>query len=287
MTLAPAYDARPLPPLDPTMDASQNHYWSYHSLPALLACKRPLTASQDEDFFIAVHQVCEIAFHQMILDLDRALGAIGSALQAATPVGDTSEACYFLKRVNQLWRTVNTTMPILAGMRAFAEFRTSIGPTSGFQSVQFRRIEIMSGIDAVYWTGGTNDAQGKPHVAETEFDRRHGADVAAWLAAYRETSLAACWRRLLARFPDLAALQANPQAAPLAALMADYDRAQLIFHKLHLKLAVVQLRRVGVEVGTGGTSFRSYLAKYEEALAPLMPELTPAVPEVTEAEVLR
>jgi tryptophan 2,3-dioxygenase len=37
---------------------------------------------------------------------------------------------------------------------------------------------------------------------------------------------------------------------------------------------VVQLRRVGVEVGTGGTSFRTYLAKYEGELAPLFPGLS-------------
>jgi tryptophan 2,3-dioxygenase len=281
------YAARPLPPLDPAMDASQNHYWSYHSLPVLLACKKPLTASQDEDFFIAVHQVCEIAFHQMILDLDRALEAIGTALAADGRIGDTSEACYFLARVNQLWRTVNTTMPILSGMRAFAEFRTSIGPTSGFQSVQFRRIEIMSGVEQVYWTGGTNDAEGRPHVAETEFDRRYAADIAAWQATYRSHSVKGYWRALLSRLGSVEAVEAHAQAAPLAGLMGDYDRAQLVFHKLHLKLAVVQLRRVGVEVGTGGTSFRTYLAKYEEMLAPLMPELTRTVPTVTEADVLR
>jgi tryptophan 2,3-dioxygenase len=31
----------------------------------------------------------------------------------------------------------------------------------------------------------------------------------------------------------------------------------------------VQLRRVGVEVGTGGTSFKDYLAKYGRNVAPL------------------
>jgi tryptophan 2,3-dioxygenase len=270
------YVARPLPPLDPTMDASQNHYWSYHSLPTLLACKKPLTASQDEDLFIAVHQVCEIAFHQMILDLDRTLDAIEAALAADAVIGDVSEAVYFLARVNQLWRTVNTTMPVLAGMRAFAEFRTSIGPTSGFQSVQFRRIEIMSGVTEVYWTGGTNDAEGRPHVAETEFDRRYGGDIAAWRETYAMRNLAAFWRALVARAGGTGAALAHPQAGILAPHLADYDRAQLAFHRLHLKLAVVQLRRVGVEVGTGGTSFRTYLATYEERLAPLMPDLTVA-----------
>jgi tryptophan 2,3-dioxygenase len=268
------YVARPLPPLDPAMDASKNHYWTYHSLPALLACKKPLTASLDEDLFIAVHQVCEIAFHQMIIDLDRTLDAAGAAL--ATPADgvadDTSEAVYFLKRVVQLWKTVNATMPILAGMRAFAEFRTSIGPTSGFQSVQFRRIEIMTGVRQVYWTGGTADAEGKVHVAESEFDRVYGADVAAWRERYADHDLKAHVERLLAR-GTRADLLAHPHAGPFLKIAAAVDAAQLAFHRAHLGLAVTQLKKVGVEVGTGGTSFKSYLATYEALCAPLFPAL--------------
>ena len=57
--------------------------------------------------------------------------------------------------------------------------------------------------------------------------------------------------------------------------LADYDRAQLRFHRSHLQLATVQLERVGVDTGTGGTSFRDYLAKYERDLAPLFPGLGP------------
>lgn len=246
-----AAEIRPLPPLDPTMDAAQNHYWSYHSLPALLACKRPVTASQDEDLFIAVHQVCEIAFHQMILDLDRTLDALA--------VRDEVEACYFLDRVIALWRTVNTTMPILGGMRAFAEFRTSIGPTSGFQSAQFRRIEIMSGVSERYWVGGTKDAAGTVHVAETEFDRRYGDQIGTWQARYRSHSLAHYAR------PGLS-------PATIERLRA-YEAAQAAFHKLHIHLAVTQLTRVGVEIGTGGTSYRDYLETYQRTIAPLFPAL--------------
>ncbi len=276
------YDAKPLPPLDPAMDASKNHYWTYHSLPALLACKRPLTASQDEDLFIAVHQVCEIAFHQMIIDLDRVLDAVEAAMAADAVIGDTGEARYFLARVNQLWRTVNTTMPILAGMRAFAEFRTSIGPTSGFQSYQFRRIEIMAGVRRAYWTGGTADAQGRPHVAETEFDRVFGPEVQAWFEAYGGRSLLARWEALVERARGLdpadpvGVLKGHPEAGPLVEALLEFDRMKRAFHRSHLNLAVVQLRRVGVEVGTGGTSFRTYLARYEQELAPLFPGLAVA-----------
>jgi len=281
------YDARPLPPLDPAMDVSKNHYWSYHSLPALLACKKPLTASLDEDLFIAVHQVCEIAFHQMIADLERVLEA-GAAATLGPEDGlcaDTSEAVYFLKRVNQLWQTVNVTMPILAGMRAFAEFRTSIGPSSGFQSVQFRRIEIMSGVREVYWRGGTADAEGRIHVAETEFDRIYGPDVEAWMRRYRDTSLAVIADRLSAR-ATLPELKLHAHAGPLVRQLAAYDQNQLAFHKAHLGLAVTQLRKVGVEVGTGGTSFKTYLATYEKLCAPLFPALADQIASgPSEAEI--
>lgn len=279
------YLATPMPPKDPSADYSKNHYWTYHKLPTLLACKEPVTASKDEDLFIAVHQVCEISFHQMILDLDRVLDALRDGIDVrASVIGDMSEAIYFLTRVLQFWRTVNATMPILSGMRGFAEFRTALGPTSGFQSWQFRRIEIMAGVAKQYWTGGTADAEGNIHVAESEFEKHYGGQVRDWFAAYREHSLLHYARQLQAiaerQAPGQAGfLDADPQAGPLVRLFAAYDRAQLAFHRAHLQLAVVQLTRVGVETGTGGTSYKDYLAKYEAELAPLFPKLTQAAVE--------
>ncbi len=79
------YVARPLPQKDPSLDVSQNHYWRYHRLEPLLAAKQPVTDSVDEDLFIAVHQTCEIAFHQMVLDLGRTLYALRLAFAAGDP----------------------------------------------------------------------------------------------------------------------------------------------------------------------------------------------------------
>jgi tryptophan 2,3-dioxygenase len=278
--LAKTYVATPMPPMDPSVDVSGNHYWTYHKLPVLLACKQPVTASKDEDLFIAVHQVCELSFHQMIIDLERALGVMKDQIDADRGwIGDLGEATYFLARVVQFWRTVNATMPILSGMRGFAEFRTALGPTSGFQSWQFRRIEIMSGITKRYWQGGTADATGQVHVAESEFERHYGEEVVAWIAQYREHSLRHHAGELvraakLAGADNPAAwLDAHETAGPLTRSLSAFDRAQLTFHRAHLQLAAVQLARVGVEVGTGGTSFKDYLARYEAELAPLFPML--------------
>jgi len=279
--MSASYNPQPLPPVDPNLDVTKNHYWSYHNLEALLSCKNPLTASKDEDLFIAVHQICELAFNQMITDMERVLEALAEALKDdANPViGDTTSACYFFKRILRLYEVVVITMPILGTMRAFAEFRTSIGPTSGFQSFQFRHLEIMSGVRK-YWEGGTNDAEGKPHIAETEFERRYGADIASWFERYRDRSLAHYYDTLVKRATGnsteerVANLLNHPHASAILKCMRAYDELQTRFHQAHLGLAVQQLKIVGVDVGTGGTSFRDYLAKYNKEQAPLFPGLT-------------
>lgn len=279
--MSESYNAQPLPPLNPTLDVTKNHYWSYHNIEALLSCKKPLTASKDEDLFITVHQICELAFNQMITDMERVLDAWAEALRDTTDpvVGDTSEACYFFQRILRLYEVVVTTMPILTTMRAFAEFRTSIGPTSGFQSFQFRHLEIMSGVRQ-YWEGGTNDAAGQPHVAEVEFNRRYGEQVADWFERYRDRHLAAYYQTLLSRATGnslkerIESLYHHPYASAILPCLRAYDQYQTRFHQSHLGLAIQQLKIVGVDVGTGGTSFRNYLAKYNKEEAPLFPGLT-------------
>ena len=270
----------PLPPRDPTLDTANNHYWAYHGLDTLLACKAPVTASEDEDGFIAVHQICELAFHQMLLDLPRALDALAIAFPVSRPDSGLpspdhpalADALYFLRRVNRFWRTVNATLPILGDLRAFIEFREALGPTSGFQSAQFRRLEILSGVPA-YWHGGTVDASGQPHVAETAFTARYGAELAALEATHRTHNLVAYAERLRAAWDQDACAPESPFYA-LAQAFLRYERAQLRFHQAHLAVAKTQLARVGVQTGTGGSSFAAYLKRYEEHFGTLFPGLS-------------
>ena len=128
--------------------------------------------------------------------------------------------------------------------------------------------------------GGTADADGNIHEAEKQFERFYGPDVATWFHSYTDHSLLAYVEKLTAIAAGQSVdqrgwLDDHPQAGPLTRLIASFDRAQLAFHRAHLQLAVVQLTRVGVEVGTGGTSYKDYLARYEAELAPLFPKLHP------------
>jgi tryptophan 2,3-dioxygenase len=266
----------PLPLRDATADTGANHYWRYHRLSELLACKQPVTNSADEDLFIAVHQVCELSFHQMLLDLDRALDAL-AGLALHDRGGD--EACYFLDRVTALYETANRTVAVLGGMRAFAEFRQSLGPSSGFQSAQFRRLEIMSGVREAYWHGGTRDAAGRLHAAEAAFEQRFGAEVQSWFAIYRCHSLRHYFETLVAgagapdRRAAIGALLQAPAVGSVLQSLRAYEDCQSRFHAVHLGVAMRQLAAAGVTVGTGGTTFKTYLEKYGREQAPLFPGL--------------
>ncbi len=87
--------------------------------------------------------------------------------------------------------------------------------------------------------------------------------MARWLHEHEHHSLRHYWEQLLARAgKDIAVLRSNEDAAELMSLLARYEAAQTLFHQAHLALAVRQLAIVGVEIGTGGTSFKDYLARY-------------------------
>ncbi|MEM9569222.1 MAG: tryptophan 2,3-dioxygenase, partial [Cyanobacteria bacterium P01_E01_bin.34] len=147
--------------------------------------------------------------------------------------------------------------------------------TSGFQSAQFRRLEIMSGITEAYWQGGTQDSAGNLHPAEVEFNRRYGTQVKDWFARYRLHSLVYYYQTLCRLAGDQTPKDSSHQLGqyanlkPLLDLFAQFDACKRQFHQAHLGLAAQQLSLVGVKIGTGGTSFQDYLAKYNREVAPL------------------
>jgi tryptophan 2,3-dioxygenase len=143
-------------------------YGSYLQLDLLLAAQRPpdfarLEAADDpssgtrdllhhdELLFIVVHQAFEIWFKLILHELGRArdlLGRVSPGRRRETvEERHVPEIVAAVERVNEVFRVatdqfrVIETMPTLA----FLAFRDAITPASGFQSVQFRELEIMSG----------------------------------------------------------------------------------------------------------------------------------------------
>ena len=96
--------------------------------------------AHDELLFITVHQVYELWFQQLLYELE--------AVRDAMIAGETWRARHLLRRVHAIERLLIAQVDILETMtpQDFLEFRASLAPASGFQSVQFRELEFLSGL---------------------------------------------------------------------------------------------------------------------------------------------
>jgi tryptophan 2,3-dioxygenase len=116
-------------------------YGSYLRLAQLLDQQRLESdpPAHDELLFITIHQVYELWFKQMLHELTASRDAMQS--------GELWLADHLLRRVHTIERTLTQQVDILETMtpQDFGEFRHRLSPASGFQSVQFREIEFLSG----------------------------------------------------------------------------------------------------------------------------------------------
>src|SRR6187399_2306414 len=96
-------------------------------------------ASHDELLFIIIHQTYELWFKQLLHELDATIGWIGE--------GRLFRANHSLRSVVSIERILVTQIHILESMApiGFLEFRDKLNPASGFQSMQFREVEFLSG----------------------------------------------------------------------------------------------------------------------------------------------
>lgn len=96
--------------------------------------------AHDELLFIIIHQSYELWFKLIIYELE----AVAERLER----DDVYEAARLLGRVNKIERILVEKIHILETMtpRDFLSFRSALNPASGFQSIQFRELEFMSGI---------------------------------------------------------------------------------------------------------------------------------------------
>jgi tryptophan 2,3-dioxygenase len=133
------------------MDASRpTNYWEYIRVEELLALQRGLAEDEsqierDEVLFITVHQVFELWFKLIVLEL-RAL----RDLFAKEPVAEQelSSAVRGIDRVVTLLRLCTHHFEVVETLttREYLGFRDKLMPASGFQSAQMRQIEILLGL---------------------------------------------------------------------------------------------------------------------------------------------
>jgi tryptophan 2,3-dioxygenase len=117
-------------------------YGSYLRVPELLSLQTPLgpADARDEMLFIVSQQVQELWFKLILHDMRFAIDSMLA--------GQLLEALPLLQRVNQTMRLLGDEVAILETMppQEFHKFRGVLSAASGFESVQFRELELASGL---------------------------------------------------------------------------------------------------------------------------------------------
>jgi len=114
------------------------NYWDYVGVDALLNLQKPETKYTDEMTFIIYHQITELYFKLIIHELEQ----IGFKKKLNADFFNQK-----LSRVNHYFTYLENSFKVLSlGMEReqFMKFRTALTPASGFQSIQFRLIELWS-----------------------------------------------------------------------------------------------------------------------------------------------
>lgn len=242
-------------------------YWDYIHLDTLLSLQTPKTQFPDEKVFIIYHQITELYFNLILWETE----------QIAAKEGIT-EAWFVerLGRINRYFYQLRESFSIMVdGMEKdqFLKFRMSLLPASGFQSAQYRLIEISctdminlvntaervalneySDIDLqvekLYWrSGATELASGKKTLTLQQFEEKYMPAFKTMGMKYRNRNIRKIY---LTHFPD---------SPPVIEALRELDvYANVLWPLSHLRAAGHYLKKATSEIkATGGTNWQKFL----------------------------
>jgi tryptophan 2,3-dioxygenase len=228
-------------------------YGSYLRVPQLLDQQRLESdpPAHDELLFITIHQVYELWFKQLLHEL----GAVREEMFS----GHLWRARHLLGRVVSIEDVLIRQVGVLETMtpQDFLVFRDRLAPASGFQSVQFRELEFLSGAkDPGYldrFRGLTEDERARLERRLEEpslWDAFLHVVRRAGLAADDDAELTASLLTVAANRPRYG------EVWELAERLLDHDANAAMWRSRHVLMVE---RQIGTKSGTGGSSGSPYL----------------------------
>lgn len=242
-------------------------YWDYIHLDTLLSLQNPKTHFPDEKIFIIYHQITELYFRLIILEIEQI---------AFAP--NLMEEMFLTRmdRVIRYFKHLEDSFDIMTeGMERdqFLKFRMALLPASGFQSAQYRLIELCSTdlinlvvvesrkeldavtdlgklIDKLYWRSGATELKsGKKTLTLQQFEEKYAKTFLETGEKYRECNLRKIYQK---HFPDSEAVKKR---------MREFDTlANVLWPLAHMKSAARYLQRDPEDIkATGGTNWQKYL----------------------------
>lgn len=257
--------------LDGLLYADYLTYWDYIHLDTLLSLQNPRTPFPDEEIFIMYHQITELYFKLSLHELEQI---------AAHPDLNVEFFSRRVERVNRYFINLTHSFAVMVdGMdqQQFLKYRMSLLPASGFQSAQYRMIEIYatdfihlvdkdfrdtlrnSGasletqFEHIYWKAGATELKsGKKTLTLQQFEDKYTTTLLG--LAQKNVS-----RNLYQRYRELEA-----RGEAVAELKEKLRRLDVLVNVnwplMHYKSAVRYLQRNPEDIAaTGGTNWQKYL----------------------------
>jgi tryptophan 2,3-dioxygenase len=215
-------------------------YESYLHIRELLALQRGLTEAHDELLFIAVHQAYELWFKVLLHELE--------AVRSAIEKEELRAARHLLGRVKVIEALLVEQVGVLETMapQDFLTFRSELAPASGFQSVQFREIEFLSGLkDAAYLKTLDAETDGRARL-QRRLDEPSLLDALTALLARHGVTVSDLYRQS----------DHHPELLELAEALLDHDEGFRLWRLRHVQMVE---RQIGDKPGTGGSTGVRYL----------------------------
>ncbi|MFN6947198.1 MAG: tryptophan 2,3-dioxygenase family protein [Cytophagaceae bacterium] len=255
--------------LEGLLHTSYLRYWDYIQLDTLLSLQKPRTEFPDELIFIAYHQITELYFKMIIHEIKQLKSQ------------DNITEDLFLKKITRMnWylgHLISSFDVIAVGMEQdqFLKFRSALHPASGFQSVQYRMIEIASTdfinlvspqgrdeftdystleemFDSIYWKKGAIDSgTGKKTLTLRMFEEQYEKILMELAHEYQFKNVWSLFKRLSTE------AQNDPQI--INALKRYDSYININWPLAHYKYAVSYLYKSGHIKATGGTNWHKYL----------------------------
>ena len=244
-------------------------YWDYIHLDTLLSLQSTETSFPDEKVFILYHQITELYFRMVILELEQ----ISNRPEI--------DATFFIERINRIIRyfqnLVNSFDIMVVGMEKeqFLKFRMALLPASGFQSAQYRLIEIGSTdminlvgvedrdklqgsdlnamLEKLYWrSGATELASGKKTLTLQQFEAKYMNTFYDAGVKYKHKNLLQIFNQ---NFTN------SERREEIVERLRLYDNlANIQWRFAHMKSASHYLQKNQKEIkATGGTNWQKYL----------------------------
>jgi tryptophan 2,3-dioxygenase len=238
-------------------------YARYLDLDTLLSAQHPKSHLDDEMLFIVIHQTKELWLKQAIAEVQMAVSQVHD--------GKLVPAYKSLARVSRIQAVMTLSWDVLATMTPseYTQFRHVLGPSSGFQSDQFRTFEYLMGLkDGTHlkFQEDRPEAQAAMRAAleaPSLWDEaiaalaRAGFDVPLdklsrdWTQSYEpDPQVEAAWLEVY-RNPEL-----WWDLYQLAEKLVDIDDAMATWRHKHV---LTVSRIIGGKRGTGGTAGVPYL----------------------------